>query len=58
MALSKWNPQRCLIGRYDHGVRGLNRCRGGDDGEMAPPTGGGANRFGVVGGRGFRICDL
>ena len=60
MALSKCPPQRCLIGRYDHGVRGLNRRRGGDDGEMAPPTGGGANRCGVggEGDFGFVICDF
>ena len=31
------------------GVGGLNKRRGGDDGETAPPTGGGANRGGVGG---------
>jgi hypothetical protein len=36
-------------------VGGLKKRRDGDDGEMAPPTGGGANR-GVVGGKG--ILDL
>ena len=31
------------------GVEGLNRRRDGDDGETAPPTGGGANPGGVGG---------